>query len=828
MNVLLRYEFVQDYNISIPRLYNFFKKIETDFFKNENPYHNFIHASDVIVAAHQFLTKVEAANFSDLELFSFLFSSIVMHIGHCGLHNKYINLEQHVYSFFVKGNYNSPQESIALCIMFLLLHPSDDKREDERTDFLPNVFDHNNNNNNNNHDEDVPDREEPCESSADMIKISHNMSLLLNQNNNNVEKIKDFITFAHPPTSEEDDSVRVSSKSRSNNHYPQNNNDNVFSTNNTSNASHTLFGLDSNTSQNNNNNNNTNNNNNNKWTIQRQNLFFEMVSELVLATDERNGHQVREGLRHIAVQHHLQHGCCCQNQNNNNNKNAVCMHCCAYVTDADIPALLKGVLCFLDFSHLYRNYNTFLVGTVLHMTEVYREDDHHGRWMQNNQNNNNLSFNNNNNPESMNNTNYVPENESDVEKMKMKTSSHEDNNKHNLTQVSSESGLRASYNRVRSVHTARETRKQTRAFLDDVSDDDEEEYSTGNNTRNNTITENNNHHENRNDQNSSTTEAPHFLPEIKPTDSVRESTNELLFFTNNNNNNQNENMALMQKYTESGVPPLQSLLRESTPKEGKEIILDDDILLPIDLNNHNKIMQNVSFVEDPNTISKSWREDVFHSQDITQRLTALQNSTNFENNNNINNNNLKMEKSIDAFGNNIYNSPPPISKQKRDTLSPEHFQNKNNKNHQNNNNNKKNTDYFPLMGYGRDIVVVALEDLYFPYLEVIQCYLPSEWSSQSHENYDTLLKNLPSSTEFDAWVHLALGENVNNNENDFENNNNNESKEATRQSLQEMISIIRECCPIEGTYKITEFEKNVAKEIVKYNNDRLMEELTKL
>ena len=67
-----------------------FKRIEKTFFQHNAPYHNNIHACDVLVTLHQLLIQTQLAHwFSDLELFSMLFAAAIHDLEHTGTNNQF-------------------------------------------------------------------------------------------------------------------------------------------------------------------------------------------------------------------------------------------------------------------------------------------------------------------------------------------------------------------------------------------------------------------------------------------------------------------------------------------------------------------------------------------------------------------------------------------------------------------------------------------------------------------------------------------------------------------------------------------------------------------
>ena len=61
-------------------------------FQNQAPYHNNVHACDVLSTLHRLLEGTQLVHwFSDLELFSMLFAAAIHDLEHTGKYSKYIS-----------------------------------------------------------------------------------------------------------------------------------------------------------------------------------------------------------------------------------------------------------------------------------------------------------------------------------------------------------------------------------------------------------------------------------------------------------------------------------------------------------------------------------------------------------------------------------------------------------------------------------------------------------------------------------------------------------------------------------------------------------------
>jgi len=96
------YRFIDHLNIDQKKMTNFLRSIEKDYY-HENPYHNNIHAADVLQTLHSMLQEmggVKKLQPSPIQLFSVLLSAVIHDVGHPGFNN-----------FFQQ----SSQSDIALC-----------------------------------------------------------------------------------------------------------------------------------------------------------------------------------------------------------------------------------------------------------------------------------------------------------------------------------------------------------------------------------------------------------------------------------------------------------------------------------------------------------------------------------------------------------------------------------------------------------------------------------------------------------------------------------------------------------------------------------------
>ncbi|OQV21292.1 Calcium/calmodulin-dependent 3',5'-cyclic nucleotide phosphodiesterase 1C [Hypsibius exemplaris] len=88
--VLTRYDLLTKYKISNYAIENYMSAVEAGYSKNNNPYHNLIHAADVTQTMHWFLYQTGLAHWlSDLEIFASLIGAIIHDYEHTGTTNNF-------------------------------------------------------------------------------------------------------------------------------------------------------------------------------------------------------------------------------------------------------------------------------------------------------------------------------------------------------------------------------------------------------------------------------------------------------------------------------------------------------------------------------------------------------------------------------------------------------------------------------------------------------------------------------------------------------------------------------------------------------------------
>jgi hypothetical protein len=120
VNVLYRYTFPQAFEISTRKLIKFLLTIQS-LYRDNNPYHNSIHAADVLQTTHIYLTTNNVhSNFNDLEIFALLFSALVHDVGHVGVNNQFLSKIEHPLATLY--NHKSPLENLHTTLALYVLH----------------------------------------------------------------------------------------------------------------------------------------------------------------------------------------------------------------------------------------------------------------------------------------------------------------------------------------------------------------------------------------------------------------------------------------------------------------------------------------------------------------------------------------------------------------------------------------------------------------------------------------------------------------------------------------------------------------------------------
>lgn len=262
MNVLVRYSFLDVYDVDIAKLYHFIKDANS-YFHTGNPYHNVMNAVGTVLAAHAWLSQSSVGtHLSDEEIFAFVMAATVMRVFHCGVDNHFLADTDHPYAMIF--SYVSPQQGATVALLLALL------RKPENA----------------------------------------------------------FLPLTGPPSRH----------------------DRTFPINPTETQS----------------------------THRVQELVFEMLFELVMATDERNHYILRGDIGRIRDLHFQRHGCVCRSASSATMslKKASCRRCCSYINDSQVPVVLRAVLHLIDNSYLFHAYSAFLLGALTYSAEVYRQCEH--------------------------------------------------------------------------------------------------------------------------------------------------------------------------------------------------------------------------------------------------------------------------------------------------------------------------------------------------------------------------------------------------------------------------------------------------------------------
>ncbi|GET87656.1 hypothetical protein, conserved [Leishmania tarentolae] len=126
-----------------------------------------------------------------------------------------------------------------------------------------------------------------------------------------------------------------------------------------------------------------------EWTTSRESQMYDMLADLIMATDERNHATLKQHIMRMGEENAGRHGCMCASIHTDSSSQMdtamrlpypsplgnFCLNCCAYITDAHVPDLLKAVLHFIDFAYLFRPYPVYLSGNIAFIAEVYRQSE---------------------------------------------------------------------------------------------------------------------------------------------------------------------------------------------------------------------------------------------------------------------------------------------------------------------------------------------------------------------------------------------------------------------------------------------------------------------
>ena len=118
-NVFLQYNFVASLQLDVKRLVAFFRALQNHY-RSINPYHNAVHAADVLQTTNVYLCCGDVKeNFSDVELLAILFAAVIHDVGHLGIANAFLMKTRHPLA--VMYNDQSCLENAHLALAFIIL-----------------------------------------------------------------------------------------------------------------------------------------------------------------------------------------------------------------------------------------------------------------------------------------------------------------------------------------------------------------------------------------------------------------------------------------------------------------------------------------------------------------------------------------------------------------------------------------------------------------------------------------------------------------------------------------------------------------------------------
>lgn len=118
-NIFLKYNFVTSLCLDVACLMDFIRDVSAHY-RSDNPFHNALHAADVLQTTHVYLCQRDVKeNFSDVELLALLFAAMVIDVGHPGINSELLQRTNHPIATLFHDE--SPLESMHYMIAFALL-----------------------------------------------------------------------------------------------------------------------------------------------------------------------------------------------------------------------------------------------------------------------------------------------------------------------------------------------------------------------------------------------------------------------------------------------------------------------------------------------------------------------------------------------------------------------------------------------------------------------------------------------------------------------------------------------------------------------------------
>eukprot|EP00471_Norrisiella_sphaerica_P003777 CAMPEP_0184491028 /NCGR_PEP_ID=MMETSP0113_2-20130426/19458_1 /TAXON_ID=91329 /ORGANISM="Norrisiella sphaerica, Strain BC52" /LENGTH=488 /DNA_ID=CAMNT_0026875205 /DNA_START=852 /DNA_END=2318 /DNA_ORIENTATION=- len=122
ITIFQRYNFIQKFNIDPIKLRNFVSQIEAGYINN--PYHNSVHASDVVRTTHYFLKVAGIKDYmKDHEMLAAIVAAVIHDFEHPGVSNNFLVATKHEYAILY--NDTSVLENHHLAAAFRILQKSE-------------------------------------------------------------------------------------------------------------------------------------------------------------------------------------------------------------------------------------------------------------------------------------------------------------------------------------------------------------------------------------------------------------------------------------------------------------------------------------------------------------------------------------------------------------------------------------------------------------------------------------------------------------------------------------------------------------------------------
>ncbi|KPA76223.1 hypothetical protein ABB37_07970 [Leptomonas pyrrhocoris] len=328
LNVMLRYNFVRRFAWDTQKLKKFLEVAAT-FFRDGNPFHHLVHATEMVLGAHQWLCEgTTAAALSDVEVAAFLLAAMTLMLAHTGIDNRLLTQLKHPYAMLC--SFASPQQgAVVALVMALLRYPElhffpdpssasvnvQSQSFDPSTDTAPANVAH----------------EWTASREMELYDMFSELVMATDLRNHTLIQ-KGIFHMAEENAQRHGCLCDGAAQSR------------LLSPARAAKPSRgrggTPLGITPNRPQ--------------------RGDFNGSLSSRFNASSSSPLQQ---------------DGGSPSNSGNHYLTNRVCLNCCAYVTENHVPDLLKGVLHYLGFAFLFRTFETYVSGSLMYVAEMYRQSE---------------------------------------------------------------------------------------------------------------------------------------------------------------------------------------------------------------------------------------------------------------------------------------------------------------------------------------------------------------------------------------------------------------------------------------------------------------------